>query len=545
MEFDVVIVGAGPAGLSAACRLKQLANKVNTEISVCIIEKGSEIGAHILSGAVFEPRALNELFPDWQSLGAPLTIPVLRDDFYLLRNAESAIKWPKGLLPKSMHNKGNYIISLGNLCRWLGEQAEALGVEIYPGYAAQDAIIENDVVQGVITGDHGIDRNGKAKEGIYTPGIELRAKYILFAEGSRGHVGKRLQEQFRLNEKRDTQHYAIGLKELWEIEPSRYEAGLVVHGIGWPLDNTNPGGSFLYHFENNLVSVGLVVDLSYSNPFLSPYHEFQRIKHHPVIRQYLEGGKRLCYGARAISKGGYNSLPKMVFPGGALIGCELGTLNFAKIKGAHTAMKSGMLAAEAIVEQLVISAEGGNTLTSYPEKFKDSWLYDEMYQSRNFGPAIHKFGTLLGGAFNFIDQNVFSGRTPLTLHNKHPDHTRLAKAIAAKNIQYPKPDGKLSFDRLSSVYLSNTHHVEDQAVHLTLNDPDVPICKNLPLYNEPAQRYCPAGVFEIIDVADGSKQFQINASNCVHCKVCDIKDPAQNIVWIAPEGSSGPNYSNM
>ena len=545
MEFDVVIVGAGPAGLSAACRLKQLANKANTETNVCIIEKGSEIGAHILSGAVFEPRALNELFPKWPSLGTPLTIPVLRDDFYLLRNADSAIKWPNGLLPKSMHNKGNYVISLGNLCRWLGEQAEALGVEIYPGYAAQNAIIENDVVQGVITGDHGIDRNGKAKEGIYTPGIELRAKYTLFAEGSRGHVGKRLQEQFRLHEKRDTQHYAIGIKELWEIEPSRYEAGLVVHSIGWPLDNSNTGGAFLYHFENNLVAVGLIVDLSYRNPFLSPYHEFQRIKHHPVIRQYLEGGKRLCYGARAISKGGYNSLPKMVFPGGALIGCELGTLNIAKIKGVHTAMKSGMLAAEAIVEQLVISAEGGKTLTSYPEKFKDSWLYDEMYQSRNFDPAIHKFGTLLGGAFNFIDQNVFSGRTPLTLHNKHPDHTRLAKAIAAKNIQYPKPDGKLSFDRLSSVYLSNTHHIEDQAVHLTLNDPDVPISKNLPLYNEPAQRYCPAGVFEIIDVADGSKQFQINASNCVHCKVCDIKDPAQNTVWIAPEGSSGPNYSNM
>ncbi len=545
MEYDVVIVGAGPAGLSAACRLKQLAVEANTEISVCIIEKGSEIGAHILSGAVFEPRALNELFPDWQSLGAPLSIPVARDEFYLFRNASSAIKWPNTFLPKTMRNKGNYVISLGNLCRWLGAQAETLGVEIYPGFAAQHAIIENDVVRGIITGDHGIDRNGKEKEGVYTPGMELRAKYTLFAEGSRGHIGKRLQAHFRLNENVDVQHYAIGLKELWEVDPSRHEAGLVMHGVGWPLDNINPGGAFLYHHENNLVAVGLIVDLSFSNPYLSPFNEFQRFKHHPLIRQYLDGGKRICYGARTISKGGYNSMPKMVFPGGALIGCELGTLNFAKIKGIHTAMKSGMLVAEAIVRQLLKSSDGANTLTSYPEKFKASWLHNELFQSRSFGPAIHKFGTLLGGAYNFIDQNIFIGSIPLTLHDNRPDHACLEKTLEAKKLDYPKPDGILSFDRLSSVYLSNTKHIEDQPDHLILKDPGIPIEKNLPIYDEPAQRYCPAGVYEIIDRENSTKQFQINASNCVHCKACEIKDPAQNIDWIAPEGGSGPNYSNM
>ncbi|MEJ2759979.1 MAG: electron transfer flavoprotein-ubiquinone oxidoreductase [Gammaproteobacteria bacterium] len=543
MEYDVVIVGAGPAGLAAACRLKQAAAESGQGIEVCIIEKGSEVGAHILSGAVFEPRALEELFPDWRERGAPLHTPVSRDEIYLFRNERAAIRWPNALAPKSMHNRGNYIISLGNLCRWLGEQAEELGVDIFPGFAAQDAIIENGVVRGVVTGDHGVDREGKPKEGVYTPGIELRARYTLFAEGCRGHIGKRLLQRFRLDEGADPQHYAIGLKELWEVEPSRHAPGRVVHGIGWPLDDANPGGSFMYHFGDNRVAVGLIVDLSYSNPFLSPFDEFQRFKHHPLIASCLEGGRRLEYGARAITKGGYNSLPKMVFPGGALIGCELGTLNFAKIKGNHTAMKSGMLAGEAVAARLAAGAQGGDVPEEYPEKFRSSWLNEELIRSRNFGPAIHRFGALIGGAFNYLDQNLFGGRLPLTLHDTRPDHECLRPAAESARIDYPKPDGRLSFDKSSSVFLSNTNHVEDQPVHLKLKDPGVPLEKNLPLYDEPAQRYCPAGVYEIV-AADG-KQFQINAQNCVHCKTCDIKDPSQNIVWIAPEGSGGPNYSNM
>ena len=545
MEYDVVVVGAGPAGLSAACRLKQIAEETGKEINVCVVEKGSEVGAHILSGAVFEPRALDELFPDWKDRGAPLNAPVVRDDVYLFRSETAATKLPNLFVPKTMHNEGNYIISLGNLCRWLGEQAEALGVEIYPGFAAQDAIIEDGIVRGIVTGDLGVDREGKPKEGAFTPGMELRAKYTLFAEGCRGHIGKRLLEQYNLREGVDPQHFGIGLKELWEIDPAKHEKGLVVHGAGWPLDDANPGGSFLYHLENNMVVVGLIVDLSYTNPFLSPFDEFQRFKHHPVIKQYLEGGKRVSYGARAITKGGYNSLPKMVFPGGALIGCDLGTLNFAKIKGSHTAMKSGMLAAEAVAEKLAGGAEGGDVVSAYPEKFKASWLSDELFRSRNFGPAIHKYGVLLGGAFNYLDQNWFGGKLPLTLHDTKPDHECLKKAAESKRITYAKPDGKLSFDKLSSVFLSSTNHEEDQPIHLTLKDPSIPIDKNLPLYDEPAQRYCPAGVYEVVDADNGGKRFQINAQNCVHCKTCDIKDPAQNIVWIAPEGSGGPNYPNM
>ncbi len=458
MEFDVVIVGAGPAGLSAACRLKQKAAEAGQEISVCVVEKGSEVGAHILSGAVFEPRALNELFPDWKELGAPLNTPVTGDDIYVLKSAESATKVPNFFVPKTMHNEGNYIISLGNLCRWLAQQAEGLGVEIYPGFAAQEALIdENGVVRGIVTGDLGVDREGNPKEGYYTPGMELRAKYTLFAEGCRGHIGKQLIKKYNLDSEADAQHYGIGIKEIWDIDPSKHKPGLVVHTAGWPLNDENTGGSFLYHLENNQVFVGLIIDLSYSNPHLSPFDEFQRYKHHPVVKQYLEGGKRVAYGARAICKGGLNSLPKMVFPGGALIGCDLGTLNFAKIKGSHTAMKSGMLAADAIAEA----------------------------------------------------------------------------------------DGKLSFDKLSSVFLSNTNHEEDQPIHLKLADASIPIEKNLPLYDEPAQRYCPAGVYEVVANDDGSKRFQINAQNCVHCKTCDIKDPAQNITWVAPEGTGGPNYPNM
>ncbi|GBC57313.1 electron transfer flavoprotein-ubiquinone oxidoreductase [Stutzerimonas stutzeri] len=546
MEFDVVIVGAGPAGLSAACRLKQKAADAGQEISVCVVEKGSEVGAHILSGAVFEPRALNELFPDWKELGAPLNTPVKRDDIYLLKTAEAASKLPNALVPKTMHNEGNYIISLGNLCRWLAQQAENLGVEIYPGFAAQEALIdENGIVRGIVTGDLGVDREGNPKEGMYTPGMELRAKYTLFAEGCRGHIGKQLINRFQLNVNVDPQHYAIGIKELWDIDPAKHEQGLVVHTAGWPLNDENTGGSFLYHLENNQVVVGLIVDLSYSNPHLSPFDEFQRYKHHPVIKQYLEGGKRVSYGARAIAKGGLNCLPKMVFNGGALIGCDAGTLNFAKIKGSHTAMKSGMLAAEAAADALLAGREGGDELSAYEEGFKNSWLYDELYKSRNFGAAIHKWGAIKGGAFNFIDQNIFGGKIPFTLHDTKPDYACLKPAAESKKIEYPKPDGKLSFDKLSSVFLSNTNHEEDQPVHLKLTDPSIPIDKNLPLYDEPAQRYCPAGVYEVVSNDDGSKRFQINAQNCVHCKTCDIKDPAQNITWVAPEGTGGPNYPNM
>ncbi|MCQ4275330.1 electron transfer flavoprotein-ubiquinone oxidoreductase [Stutzerimonas degradans] len=546
MEFDVVIVGAGPAGLSAACRLKQKAADAGQEISVCVVEKGSEVGAHILSGAVFEPRALDELFPDWKELGAPLNTPVKRDDIYLLKNADAANKLPNALVPKTMHNEGNYIISLGNLCRWLAQQAENLGVEIYPGFAAQEALIdEQGVVRGIVTGDLGVDREGNPKDGMYTPGMELRAKYTLFAEGCRGHIGKQLINRFQLNANVDPQHYGIGIKELWDIDPAKHEQGLVVHTAGWPLDDENSGGSFLYHLENNQVVVGLIVDLSYSNPHLSPFDEFQRYKHHPVIKQYLEGGKRVSYGARAIAKGGLNCLPKMVFNGGALIGCDAGTLNFAKIKGSHTAMKSGMLAAEAAADALLAGREGGDELTAYQEGFKNSWLYDELYKSRNFGAAIHKWGAIIGGAFNFIDQNIFGGKIPFTLHDSKPDHACLKPAAEAKKIDYPKPDGKLSFDKLSSVFLSNTNHEEDQPIHLRLTDPNIPIEKNLPLYDEPAQRYCPAGVYEVVSNDDGSKRFQINAQNCVHCKTCDIKDPAQNITWVAPEGTGGPNYPNM
>jgi len=546
MEFDVVIVGAGPAGLSAACRLKQKAADAGQEISVCVVEKGSEVGAHILSGAVFEPRALNELFPNWKELEAPLNTAVKRDDIYLLKNAESASKLPNAFVPKTMHNEGNYIISLGNLCRWLAQQAENLGVEIYPGFAAQEALIDEEgVVKGILTGDLGVDREGNPKEGMYTPGMELRAKYTLFAEGCRGHIGKQLISRFQLNANVDPQHYGIGIKELWDIDPAKHEQGLVVHTAGWPLDDENTGGSFLYHLENNQVVVGLIVDLSYSNPHLSPFDEFQRYKHHPVIKQYLEGGKRVSYGARAIAKGGLNSLPKMVFKGGALIGCDAGTLNFAKIKGSHTAMKSGMLAAEAVADALLAGREGGDELTAYEEGFKNSWLYDELYKSRNFGAAIHKWGAVKGGAFNFIDQNIFGGKIPFTLHDTKPDHACLKLAGEAKKIDYPKPDGKLSFDKLSSVFLSNTNHEEEQPVHLKLTDLSIPIEKNLPMYDEPAQRYCPAGVYEVVANDDGSKRFQINAQNCVHCKTCDIKDPAQNITWVAPEGAGGPNYPNM
>ena len=546
MEYDVLVVGGGPAGLSAACRLKQLAAEAGKEISVCLVEKGSEIGAHILSGAVFEPRALNELFPDWKAKGAPLNTPVVGDDVYFYLSAEKAFKMPGLFVPQPMHNEGNYIISLGNLCRWLGQQAEALGVEIYPGFAAQHPIIEDGVVKGVTIGDMGINHKGEHKSD-YAPGMELRAKYTLFAEGCRGHLGKQLNEKYQLTKDSDPAHYGIGIKEIWTIPAAQHKPGLVVHGAGWPLNLLGTdalGGSFLYHLENNTVVVGLIVDLSYTNPYLSPFDEFQRFKHHPVIKQYLQGGTRVGYGARALNKGGLPSLPKMVFPGGALIGCDLGTMNYAKIKGSHTAMKSGMLAAEAAAEALFAGSQGGNELTGYVEKFKASWLHDELYRSRNFGVFLHKFGALIGGAINWIEQNIFGGKFPFTAHDLKWDHQTLKLAADSKKIEYPRPDGKLSFDKLSSVFLSSTNHEEDQPVHLQLKDPSIPLSKNLPLYAEPAQRYCPAGVYEIIGEGE-AKRFQINAQNCVHCKTCDIKDPAQNINWVAPEGGGGPNYANM
>jgi electron-transferring-flavoprotein dehydrogenase len=548
MEFDVVIVGAGPAGLSAACRLKQLAQAAQRELSVCVVEKGSEVGAHILSGAIFEPRALNELFPDWKERGAPLDTPVLRDETHFLLSETRGIKMPNWLVPKSMHNEGNYVVSLGNLCRWLGQQAEGLGVEIYAGFPAQEALFDGGgAVCGVLTGDLGVDRDGRPKEGQYSPGVELRATYTLFAEGCRGHIGKQLIKRFDLDAGADAQHFGIGIKEIWEVTADRHEPGFVLHSAGWPqplFDTGNTGGAFLYHMGNNQISIGLIIDLSYRNPFLSPFDEFQRYKHHPVVRRFLEGGKRISYGARAICKGGLNSLPKMIFPGGALIGCELGTLNFSKIKGSHTAMKSGMLAAEAVAAALLGELSPGRELHRYVDEFKQSWLYDELFRSRNFGAAFHKFGTVLGGAFNLLDQNVFNGKIPVTLHDCEADHACLERADKSRPIAYPKPDGTLSFDKLSSVFLSNTNHEEHQPCHLKLADSSIPVQRNLPLYAEPAQRYCPAGVYEVVKGVGGEEAFQINAQNCVHCKTCDIKDPSQNITWVPPEGGGGPHYVN-
>lgn len=545
MEFDVVIVGAGPAGLAAAIRLMQLAETEGRETSVCVVEKGSEVGAHILSGAVLEPRAMAELFPDFKDRGAPLNTPVTGDTFYFYTSGESAIKLPGFAIPKPTHNDGNYIVSMGNVCRWLAEQAEAMGVEIYPGFAAAEVLYHDDgSVKGIATGDMGLAADGSQKDG-YMQGMELHARYTLFAEGCRGHLGKQLIDRFDLSDGQDPQHYGIGIKEVWQIDPAKHQEGLVVHGLGWPLSESNSsGGAFLYHAENNEVYIGLITDLNYSNPHLSPFEEFQRWKTHPKTREILEGGTRIAYGARALAKGGYNSLPKMHFPGGLLIGCDAGTLNSVKIKGNHTAMKSGMIAAESVMSALIEDNAPSRDLEQYAAAVKASWLGQELYTTRNFAGFMHKLGWFLGSAMIWIDQNIFGGRMPFTLRDSVPDHACLKLASDSKPIAYPKPDNHITFDRLSSVFLSNTNHEEDQPCHLTLRDADVPLAVNLPRYDEPAQRYCPAGVYEVVSDEQGQR-FQINAQNCVHCKTCDIKDPSQNITWVTPEGFGGPNYPNM
>ena len=531
MEFDVLVVGAGPSGLTAAIKLKQL----NPELSVCVVEKGSEVGAHILSGAVLEPRALKELFPDCDPGLIPLATPVTEDKFVFLYDETKAFSMPT---PPQMHNEGNYIVSLGNVVRWLGQQAEELGVEIYPGFAAAELLVEGGRVVGVATGDMGIGKDGQPTEN-FQRGMELRATYTVFAEGCRGSLSKQLMTEFKLRETCDPQTYGIGIKELWEVKPEKFQKGLTLHSIGWPLKSDTYGGSFLYHFGDNLVAIGFVVGLDYTNPYLSPFQEFQRYKTHPAIAPTFDGAKRISYGARAINEGGFQSLPKLTFPGGVLIGDTAGTLNVPKIKGTHTAMKSAMVAAEAIAE--AFAADKPDEVTAYTAKLKESWVWAELHQVRNIRPGFAKWG-LYGGLVNAaLETYLLKGRAPWTLKN-HADHDHLKKAAECKPIDYPKPDGKLTFDRLSSVFLSNTNHEENQPAHLKLLDPAKAISVNWDLYRSPESRYCPAGVYEIIGAEEGHPQLQINAQNCVHCKTCDIKDPTQNINWVVPEGAGGPNY---
>ncbi|MBN3815317.1 electron transfer flavoprotein-ubiquinone oxidoreductase [Paraburkholderia sp. Se-20369] len=542
MEYDVVIVGGGPAGLSAAIRIKQLAQEKGGDVSVCVLEKGSEIGAHTLSGAVMDPRALDELLPDWREKGAPLDVEVTEDRFLFL-SATGSKQVPNWLLPDNFKNHGNYVVSLGNVTRWLGQQAEALGVEIFSGFPAAEILYgERGEVKGVATGNMGIGKNGEPTEN-FQLGMELHARYTLLAEGARGHLGRQVMDRFKLRDGADPQVYGLGIKELWEIDPAKHKPGLVIHTAGWPLASDTYGGSFLYHLDNNQVVVGFVVGLGYSNPFLSPFEEFQRYKTHPEIRKFLEGGKRVSYGARAIAAGGLVSLPKLTFPGGALIGCEAGFLNASRIKGSHAAIATGKMAAEAVYDALQ-SGRLRDELVEYPEAFERSWLKDELHRARNFKQWMSK-GLYLGSFMVGLEQKVLGGRVPWTLHHKHSDNETLRPASQCTEIAYPKPDGKLTFDRLSSVYLSNTNHEENQPVHLTLKDASIPVRVNLAKYAGPEARFCPAGVYEFGTKSDGTEGLTINAQNCVHCKTCDIKDPTQNIVWVTPEGGGGPNYPNM